>query len=63
VLLSASNKTFLGKLLDLEIDDRRLASHAAHALGVRLGCRILRVHDVRGARRTADVVAAILEAA
>lgn len=63
VLLSASNKTFLGKLLDLEIDERRLASHAAHALGVRLGCRILRVHDVRGARRVADVLAAIMEAA
>jgi dihydropteroate synthase len=63
VLLSASNKTFLGKLLDLEIDERRLASHAAHALGLRLGCRILRAHDVKGARRTADVVAAILEAA
>jgi dihydropteroate synthase len=63
VLLSASNKTFLGKLLDLEIDERRLASHAAHALGIRLGCRILRVHDVLGARRTADVVSAILEAA
>jgi dihydropteroate synthase len=63
VLLSASNKTFLGKLLDLEIDERRLASHAAHALGIQLGCRILRAHDVKGARRTADVVAAILEAA
>ena len=62
VLLSASNKTFLGKLLDLEIDQRRLASHAAHALGVRLGCRILRAHDVRGARRVADVCAAMLEA-
>ncbi|HVM55388.1 MAG TPA: dihydropteroate synthase [Acidimicrobiales bacterium] len=63
VLLSASNKTFLGKLLGLEIDERRLASHAAHALGLRLGCRILRAHDVRGARRVADVIAAILEAA
>jgi dihydropteroate synthase len=62
VLLSASNKTFLGKLLDLEIGDRRLASHAAHALGIRLGCRILRAHDVRGARRVVDVTAAILEA-
>ena len=62
VLLSASNKTFLGTLLDLEIDQRRTASHAAHALGIRLGCRILRVHDAKGARRTADVVAAILEA-
>ena len=63
LLLSASNKTFLGKLLDLEIDERRLASHAAHALGVQLGCRILRAHDVKGARRVADVVAAMLEAA
>ena len=63
VLLSASNKTFLGKLLDLEIDQRRLASHAAHALGITRGCRILRAHDVLGARRVADVLAAILEAA
>jgi dihydropteroate synthase len=63
LLLSASNKTFLGMLLDLEVDERRLASHAAHALGVTLGCRILRVHDVRGARRVADVLAAVLEAA
>lgn len=38
------------------------ADHAAHALGVALGARILRTTDVRGARRTADVLAAILEA-
>ncbi|HYD10029.1 MAG TPA: dihydropteroate synthase [Acidimicrobiales bacterium] len=63
VLLSASNKTFLGKLLDLEVTDRRLASHAAHTIGIRLGCRILRAHDVQGARRVADVCAAIMEAA
>jgi dihydropteroate synthase len=61
VLLSASNKTFLGRFLELEIDERREASHAAHALGVLKGCRILRAHDVRGARRVADVVAAVLE--
>ena len=62
VLLSASNKTFLGQLLDLEIDQRREATAAAHALGVSLGCRVLRVHDVVGARRVRDMVAAILEA-
>ncbi|MGD9798119.1 MAG: dihydropteroate synthase [Acidimicrobiia bacterium] len=60
VLLSASNKTFLGRLLDLEVGDRREASHAAHALGVLRGCRILRAHDVRGARRVADVLAAVV---
>ncbi|MBW3614960.1 MAG: dihydropteroate synthase [Actinobacteria bacterium] len=63
LLLSASNKTFLGRLLDLEVDQRRHASVAATALGVTRGCRIVRAHDVRGARRVCDVVAAVLEAA
>ncbi len=59
--LSASNKRFLGELLGLEVTERREASHAAHVLGIRLGCRVLRAHDVRGARRTADIVAELLE--
>lgn len=59
VLLSASNKTFLGKLLDLEVGDRREASHAATALGVIGGCRIVRVHDVAGSRRVCDFLAAL----
>ena len=63
LLLSASNKTFLGKLLDLEIGDRRGASVSATALGVFRGCRIVRAHDVKGTRRVCDVVAAVLEAA
>jgi dihydropteroate synthase len=44
------------------VTDRREASLAAHALGIGLGCRILRAHDVRGSRRVADVMAAILTA-
>ena len=63
VLLSASNKPFLGRLLDLDIDERNEASLAAAALGVTLGCRIVRAHDVRGTRRVCDVLAAVLEAA
>ncbi|HEX7168105.1 MAG TPA: dihydropteroate synthase [Acidimicrobiales bacterium] len=63
LLLSASNKTFLGRLLDLEVADRREASLAATSLGVARGCRLVRAHDVAGARRACDVVAAILEAA
>jgi dihydropteroate synthase len=63
LLLSASNKTFLGRFLDLEIDERNEASLAAAALGVSLGCRIVRAHDVRGTRRVCDVLAAVLEAA
>jgi dihydropteroate synthase len=62
LLLSASNKTFLGRLLGLEIDQRRDASLAAAALGIAGGCRILRVHDVAGTRRVADTLAAVLAA-
>jgi dihydropteroate synthase len=60
--LSASNKRFLGALLGTEVTDRRQASHAAHALGIAKGCRVLRAHDVVGARRTADILAALLQA-
>jgi dihydropteroate synthase len=63
LLLSASNKTFLGRILDLELADRRAATASAHALGVSLGCRILRAHDVRAARRIRDLLAAVAEAA
>jgi dihydropteroate synthase len=60
VFLSASNKRFLGELVGTDVQDRREASLAAHALGIARGCRILRAHDVRGSRRVADVMAAIL---
>jgi dihydropteroate synthase len=62
VFLSASNKRFLGLLVGTEVDDRGEATWAAHALGIALGCRVLRAHDVRGGRRVADVMAQILAA-
>jgi dihydropteroate synthase len=61
VLLSASNKRFLGHLLGTDVTDRREASIGAHALGIALGCRVLRAHDVAGTRRVVEVMAAILE--
>jgi dihydropteroate synthase len=61
LLLSVSNKTFLGRLLDLDVGERREATVAAHALGVARGCRILRAHDVKGASRVRDVLAAVRE--
>ena len=63
LLLSASNKTFLGRMFGLEIDQRREATIAACALGVVRGCRVLRVHDVRGVRRMRDTLDSILRAA
>jgi dihydropteroate synthase len=62
LLLSASYKTFLGRLLHLDVADRREASLAAAAIGIAGGCRIVRAHDVRGTRRVCDVLAAVLEA-
>ena len=59
LLLSASNKTFLGRILALEIDERWAASLAATALGAALGCRIMRVHDVAAHRQVCSVMAAI----
>ncbi len=62
VLLSASNKGFLGELFGLPVGERREVSVAAHAVGISLGCRILRVHDVAGSRRVADTLAAVIGA-
>lgn len=61
LLLSASNKGFLGEALGLGILERRDASLAAAAIGIALGCRVLRVHDVEGTRRVRDALAGILE--
>jgi dihydropteroate synthase len=63
LLLSASNKTFLGQLLDLELTARREASIGAAALGIAWGCRVVRVHDVKGTCRVRDALAAVSEAA
>ncbi len=59
LLLSASNKTFLGVVLGLELGDRREASLAATALGAARGCRVMRVHDVAAHRQVCDAMAAV----
>ena len=59
LLLSASNKRFLGEPLDLAIDDRRDASLTAVAFGVMHGCRIVRVHDVIGSVRVCRMIEAV----
>ncbi|MDA8296269.1 MAG: dihydropteroate synthase [Actinomycetota bacterium] len=61
LLLSASNKDFLGRMFDLPVTERNEASLAAVALGVSLGCRIVRVHDVAGSRAVCATIAAILD--
>ncbi|MGZ4735691.1 MAG: dihydropteroate synthase [Acidimicrobiia bacterium] len=61
VLLSASNKRFLGETLDLDVADRREVSLASVAFGVARGCRIVRVHEVGGSVHVCRMMEAILE--
>ena len=61
LLLSSSNKTFLGVLFGRGVEDRREASLAATAIGIAGGCRILRVHDVRGTVRVRDTLERLIE--
>jgi dihydropteroate synthase len=62
VFLSASNKRFLWNLLGVDVANAAQGTMAAHALGIALGCRVLRAHDARAGRRVADTMAAVLEA-
>ena len=59
VLLSASNKGFLGRLCGTEVGERRASSIAAHAVGLLGGCGVIRAHDVRATRRVVEVASAL----
>ncbi|MBW4077740.1 MAG: dihydropteroate synthase [Acidobacteria bacterium] len=61
LLLSASNKTFLGVMFGRDVTERRVASLDATALGIASGCRVVRVHDVAGSVRVRDVLQRLLE--
>lgn len=60
LLLSASNKTFLGVMFDLPVTERREPTLAASALGIIGGGRVLRVHDVKGTVRVRDAIEVLL---
>ena len=59
VLVSVSRKSFIGKVLDLPVDDRLEGSAAAVTLAVAGGAHILRVHDVGAMSRVARMAHAI----
>jgi dihydropteroate synthase len=62
LLAAVSNKTFLGRVLGLGIDERTEATVAACAYAVAHGARMIRVHDARAGRRVADLLGALLAA-
>ncbi len=59
VLIGASRKAFMGKLLDLDVGERVYATAAVSAIAVLHGAHILRVHDVKPMRQAADMAHAI----
>ena len=63
IMVSVSNKSFLGSLLGEKDPSRRLAgSIAAETASVLYGASIIRTHNVRAARDAATVAAALMRA-
>lgn len=59
VLAGLSRKSMLGKLANLEVDDRIFASIAAAVLAAERGAKIIRVHDVKATRDALAIVNAV----
>jgi len=55
VLVGPSRKSFLGKILDLPVNERMEGTAAAVALCIRNGASVVRVHDVKEMKRVALV--------
>jgi dihydropteroate synthase len=59
VLVSLSNKDFVGETLDAAVDERLAGTLAATAVCAWLGARVFRAHQVRDTRHVLDMVSAI----
>ncbi|RJO66200.1 MAG: dihydropteroate synthase [Myxococcales bacterium] len=61
VIVGPSRKSFIGKVLDLPLDDRLEGTLAAVAVAVMNGANMVRVHDVRPAVRVCRMCDAFLK--
>jgi dihydropteroate synthase len=59
VLVSLSNKDFVGETLDRPVPERLTGTLATTAVSAWLGARVFRAHNVRETRETLDMVATI----
>jgi len=57
VLVGLSRKAFLGAILDAPSDERIEGTIASNTAAILNGASIIRVHDAKEGRRTADVAA------
>ncbi len=62
ILVGASRKSFIGKILGLEVGERLEGSLATVAIAIMNGASIVRVHDVRESVRVARMADAIIRA-
>jgi dihydropteroate synthase len=61
VLVGPSRKSFIGKLLDLPVEQRLEGTVAACVAALLSGARLFRVHDVRPVRRALDLAWEVLQ--
>lgn len=59
ILIGPSRKSFIGKLLQTDVDQRLEGSLAAAVAGVLNGASVLRVHDVAATKRALQVAHAV----
>ena len=59
VLVSLSNKDFVGEALDRPVNERLIGTLATTSISAWLGARVYRVHNIEETRQTLDMVAAI----
>ncbi|MBL1066285.1 dihydropteroate synthase [Streptomyces sp. 7-21] len=59
VLVSLSNKDFVGETLDVPVKERLTGTLATTAVSAWLGARVYRVHEVAETRQTLEMVASI----
>jgi dihydropteroate synthase len=62
ILLGTSRKTFIGKILNAEVEDRLEGTLSSMIAGLLNGAHIVRCHDVLPAKRTIAVADAIRSA-
>lgn len=61
ILIGLSRKAFIGKLLDLAVEDRLIGTVASNVLALTKGARIFRVHDVKECKQALDLAYQIIK--
>ena len=62
ILIGCSRKSFIGRVLDLPVEERLEGSLAALAAAVMNGANMVRVHDVKESKRVVSLIDAVMRA-